>query len=93
MRVSPNDMKRLEARIPARTKELLEQAARLEGRSLTDIVIEAIGAKARQIIQEHEAIDLGRDDQIRLAEALLHPPEATPGQKRAARWYLEERGA
>jgi|GEM_PF-2076289 len=93
MSVASPEMKRLEARIPARIKEQLEQAASLAGRSQTDIIIEAIGGKAQQIIREHEAIVLGRKDQIKLAKALLNPPKATANQKRRAKWYLEESGS
>ncbi len=86
------EMKRLEARIPAKIKDLLEQAALLEGRSQTDIIIEALRTQAYKIIREHEAIHLSREDQIRFAESLLNPPEPTAKQKRTAKWFKEEFG-
>ncbi len=81
---------RLEARLPVELKELIKKAARLEGLSLSDFVINAASVSARQIIREHEIIELSRVDQIKLAEALINPPKATAKQKRTAQWYLKE---
>ncbi len=87
-----NKDERLEARLPVDLKELLKKAARLEGLSLSDFVINAASASARQIIRDHEIIELSRVDQIKLAEALINPPKPTAKQKRTAKWYLEELG-
>jgi uncharacterized protein (DUF1778 family) len=84
------EMRRLEARIPASLKELLERAAQLEGRSQTDIIIDALGARTRSIIRDHEVITLSRADQIRFTKSLLDPPEPTTGQKRRAKWFKGE---
>ena len=88
MDATTTEMKRLEARVPGHTKELLERAALLEGRSLTDFIIEAGVRRAREVIRESETISLNRADQIRLAEALLNPPEPNAKLKKAARAYL-----
>lgn len=90
MSVTATEMKRLEARVPARTKELMERAALLEGRNLTDFIIEVAVRRAREVIREHEAIDLSRADQIRLAEALLKPPEPNKKLKKTARAFLRK---
>lgn len=92
MSMASTEMKRLEARIPASLKELLERAAQLEGRSQTDIIIEALRNQASKIIQDHELIKLSRADQIRFTESLLHPPEPTAKQKRTAKWFKKEFG-
>lgn len=89
MNVTATEMKRLEARVPSHTKELLERAARLEGRSLTDFVIETTIRRAREVIREHDAIQLTRADQIRLAEALLNPPAPNAKLKKAAKAFLQ----
>ena len=85
------ERKRLEARIPAQVKELLERAASLEGRSLTDFIVESAGKRAREVIREHEVIEPSRADQIRLAETLLDPPKPNAKLKRAAARYLRDR--
>jgi len=82
-------MKRLEARVPSHAKDLLERAALLEGRSLTDFIIEATVRRAREVIRDHEAINLNRADQIRLAEALLNPPAPNKKLNKAARNFLK----
>ena len=92
MSTPATEMKRLEARIPATLKDLLERAALLEGRSQTDIIIDALGIKTRKIIRDHELITLSKADQIRFAEALINPPEPTAKQKRTAKWFKKELG-
>jgi uncharacterized protein (DUF1778 family) len=74
---------RLEARLPAETHALLKRAAELEGRSLTDFVVSAARDAAYRTIEQVELIRLSVQDQRRVAEAILHPPEPTPALRRA----------
>ncbi len=90
MSTPATQLKRLEARIPAHIKDAIERAAFLQGRTLTDFIIEVAGSRAREVIREHEVIDLSRADQIAFAEALLNPPEPNAKLKKAADWYLRE---
>ena len=92
MSTPATQLKRLEARIPAHVKDAIERAAFLQGRTLTDFIIEVAGSKAREIIREHEIIHLSRADQIAFAEALLNPPEPNAKLKEAADWYRRETG-
>ena len=66
---------RLEARISREQKELLQWAADLEGRSLTDFVVSHAQNAAVQTISEHTVIKLNRADSIAFAESLASPPE------------------
>ncbi len=66
---------RLEARISREQKELLQWAADLEGRSLTDFVVSHAQNAAVQTISEHTVIKLNRADSIAFAESLQSPPE------------------
>lgn len=64
---------RLEARITAEQKEILKLAATLEGRSVTDFVVQKATEAARQIIEEHTIFKLSREDSIAFVESLLNP--------------------
>jgi uncharacterized protein (DUF1778 family) len=76
---------RLEARLPNEVHALLKRAAEIEGRSLTDFVVSAARAAAFRTIEETETIRLSVEDQRHVSEALLNPPEPTPGLKKAFR--------
>ncbi len=78
---------RLEARIPARLKVMLQRAAALQGQSLTDFVLSSTTEAARRIIRQNDLLDLSRRDQVALARALLEPPAATRALARAARRF------
>ena len=64
---------RLEARIAPEQKKLIERAAALEGRSVTDFVIHSANAAAVRVIQERTSITLSDRDQETFVSALLEP--------------------
>jgi uncharacterized protein (DUF1778 family) len=64
---------RLGARVPADVKLLIQHAADLSGRSLSDFVIASARAAAEETIRQHEVIELTARDSMKLAEALLNP--------------------
>jgi uncharacterized protein (DUF1778 family) len=66
---------RLEARLSREQKELLQWAADLEGRSLTDFVVSHAQNAAIQTISAHTVIKLGRADSIAFVESLQSPPK------------------
>jgi uncharacterized protein (DUF1778 family) len=80
---------RLEARLPADVHSLLKRAAELEGRSLTDFVVEAAREAARRTLEEHAIFRLSLEDQERVAEALLRPPAPTAAMRRAFERHRE----
>jgi uncharacterized protein (DUF1778 family) len=73
---------RLEARITPEQKALLQQAARLQGRRLTDFVVASAQAAAEATIREHQIVLSARDSAL-LVEALLNPPEPNEHLRRA----------
>ncbi len=75
---------RLEARIPARQKTMLQRAAALQGQSLTEFILSATTAKAKEVIRDYEFIDLNLADQLAFAESLLHPPKPNKKLRQAA---------
>jgi uncharacterized protein (DUF1778 family) len=66
---------RLEARLSREQKELLQWAADLEGRSLTDFVVSHAQNAALQTISEHTVIKLSRADSIAFVESWQSPSE------------------
>ena len=53
---------RLEARVTAEQKSLIEHAAALEGRSVTDFVLASVQEAARRTIEAHEQLELSVRD-------------------------------
>ncbi|MFN7920373.1 MAG: DUF1778 domain-containing protein [Bryobacteraceae bacterium] len=76
---------RLEARLPAEVHALLKRAAEIQGRTLTDFVVNAASDAARRAIEDAEIIRLSIEGQRQLAEALLHPPSPNAALRRAFR--------
>jgi uncharacterized protein (DUF1778 family) len=74
---------RLEARLPADVHALLKRAAQIQGRTLTDFVVTAAREAAQRAIEETEILRLSLEDQHRIAEAVMHPPEPAPALRRA----------
>ena len=56
---SSEKAERLEARLSRQQKELIQHAADLAGRSLTDFILSASQEAANKVIREHEVSDEG----------------------------------
>jgi uncharacterized protein (DUF1778 family) len=80
---------RLEARLPVSVYATLKRAAELKGRTLSDFVVSAAHDAARQAIEEEGIIRLSAEDQLRFAEALIHPPAPNDALKRAMRLHID----
>lgn len=72
---------RMELKTSAAMKELLNQAAALDGLDLTSFVLGPAIEKARRVLNEHNAIELSRQGQLALVELLTHRPEPTEAMK------------
>ena len=79
---------RLEVRVSAAQKSLLQHAVALSGRTLSEFVVTSAQDAARRVIAEHESIRLSREEQLAFVLALLQPPEPNARLKRAAKAYL-----
>jgi uncharacterized protein (DUF1778 family) len=60
-------------------KELLQQAADLSGRSLSDFLVSSAQEVAEKTIREHRIITLTAEDSLLFATAILEP--APPNEK------------
>ena len=65
---------RLEARITIEQKALIQRAADLEGRSLTDYVVSTVQDAARRTVEAHDVMVLSAAQSRAFVDALLDPP-------------------
>lgn len=83
---------RLEARVTAEQKALIEHAAALEGRSITDFVLTSVQDAAKRAIAEHEVIQLSIRDSQAFVEALLNPREPSKRMREHVAEYIARYG-
>lgn len=80
---------RLEIRIAPEAKTLVQKAADLEGRTLTDFVIAAVVAEAQRAIAQHQTLTLSLKDSDAFVEAILNPPQPNQALKSAVLRYQQ----
>jgi uncharacterized protein (DUF1778 family) len=80
---------RLEARVTSEQKRLIEHAAELEGRSITDFVVASVASAAKQVIQDHEVLKLTAKDREVFVQALLNPAKPAEKLRQAVHRYKE----
>lgn len=80
---------RIEARVSREQKRRFEQAAEIEGVTLTDFAISSMERAARQTLQEHALLVLSARDQRAFVDALLSPPEPNEALRRAAKRHAQ----
>ncbi len=81
---------RLEARISPETKALIQKAADLEGRTLTDFVIASVQTAACKVIEQHQTLKLSMEDSTAFVDAVLNPPPPNAALTSAAMRYHQE---
>lgn len=83
---------RLETRLTVAQKALIEHAAALQGRSVTDFVLTSVQDAARQTIDNHHRLDLSLRDSQRFVDALLKPQPVNDRLRETVRRYREATG-
>ena len=83
---------RLEARVTAEQKSLIERAAALQGRTLTDFVLTSAQDAARRAIEEHQQFELSVRDSEAFVDALLNPKPVNDRLRDTVRRYREATG-
>lgn len=83
---------RLETRVTAEQKNLIEQAAALQGRSVTDFVLTSVQDAARRAIEEHQHLNLSVRDSQAFVDALLNPPPVNDRLRDTVRRYRQATG-
>lgn len=64
---------RLEARITADQKALIQRAAELEGRSVTDYVVSSVQDAAKRTVEAHDVLVLSAAQSRAFVDALIDP--------------------
>ena len=83
---------RLEARLTAEQKKLIERAAALQGRTVTDFVLTSVQDAARRAIDEHQQLELSLRDSEAFVDALLNPRPVDARLRETVRRYREATG-
>ena len=78
---------RVGLRVPPDLKRAWDDAAALEGRSLSDIIIAATTEAIADIIDRHRMIRITRADMEQIAQDLQNPPEPNEALISAVRSY------
>ncbi len=78
---------RIDARLPAETKQVIERAAAITGVTLSDFVISKAYEAAVAVVREHDTWVLNRRDSKAFVDALLNPPEPNAAPRAAAARY------
>ena len=81
---------RLEARITASQRRLLERAAKLRGTSVADFVVHSVRQAATKTIRDFEVLSLGQEDSEVFVNAILNPPAPNAALKSAVAHYKAE---
>jgi uncharacterized protein (DUF1778 family) len=80
---------RLEARVTAEQKQLMERAAGLRGQNLTEFMVAVLADAATQIVKDSELIELTDRDRRAFAEALLNSTPPSDLVCADAQWYRQ----
>lgn len=83
---------RLEARVTPEQKRLIERAAALQGRTVTDFVLSSVQDAARRAIDDHQRLDLSMRDSEAFVDALLNPQPVGDRLRETIRRYRNATG-
>ena len=89
-RTPPAKTYRFDARINETQKLLIQRAADLEGRTMTDFVLDSARAAAERAIEKHDMLILTARETEAFADAILNAADPGPVLRRAARDYREK---
>ncbi len=80
---------RFEVRVSQAQKALAQEAATLQGRTLSEFVAASVQQAAEQAIREHKVIALTAEDSRAFADALLAPPAPNERLRALAERYKQ----
>lgn len=90
MPTSTRKSARLEARLTAEQKSLIERAAGYTGRSVSEFVVQTVQEAAKTVVENHEILRLNREESLALVKRLLNPPAPNRALQRAAREHTQQ---
>jgi uncharacterized protein (DUF1778 family) len=85
-------VQRLEARVTGEQKALIERAAALQGRTVTDFILTSVQDAARRAIEDHQQLELAVRDSEAFVEALLNPKPVNDRLRDTVRRYRDATG-
>jgi uncharacterized protein (DUF1778 family) len=91
-RTPPAKTYRFDARLTEQQKLLIQRAADLEGRTMTDFVLHSAEVAAERTIEKLAILILTAREAGVFVDAILNPPGPGPVLRKAAREYLEKMG-
>jgi uncharacterized protein (DUF1778 family) len=91
-RQPPTKTYRFDARLNEYQKLLIQRAADIEGRTMTDFVLHSAEAAAEKTIQKRDILVLSARDSKLFVDAILNPKGPGPVMRKAAKEYLEKMG-
>jgi uncharacterized protein (DUF1778 family) len=81
---------RFEMRLEKRQKELLEQAAAVQGQDLTSFALGVLLRQASDVLEGHRARTATEDGMRAILKLLEHPPAPNAALRKAARRHAKE---
>jgi len=81
---------RIEFRPTPDQKQLFEQAAALQGRSLTEFLVASAEESARRVLREHEVTEVSGQAREVFMSALVNPPAPNAKLRALAQRYQKE---
>lgn len=78
---------RIETRVSQEQKELIERAAAVSGRTVSDFVLTHVEVAAKKIIEEYAKLQLDQSQSLILVNALLTPKKPNKNLKLAMDEY------
>jgi uncharacterized protein (DUF1778 family) len=92
-RTAPARTYRFDARLNEEQKLLIQRAADLEGRSMTDFVLHSAESAAERTIERRSMLILTARETEAFANAILNPPDPGSVLRKAAREYRQKLAA
>src|ERR1043165_10043742 len=80
---------RITARVPAKMRDALEQAAQLQGSTLNQFVVQSAYQEAQRILERETVLRLSQRDAQKVFSMLEHPPKANKQLRDAVKAYHE----
>ncbi len=75
------------SRVPADLRDTLEEAARLQGATLNQFMVQSAFQEAQRVLERETVIHLSRHDAQKVFALLEHPPKPNKRLKAAVRAY------
>jgi uncharacterized protein (DUF1778 family) len=83
---------RFDARLNEKQRILIQKAADIEGRTMTDFVLHSAQAAAERTIEQSAMLILSARDTQTFVDAIMHPAEPGPVLRAAANHYRKTLG-